>query len=133
MMKYAMFTTEFPHYQIAKFNGTKGHCTMKNGDVGIYDEKSDTYIFEERNGIVPQFISGLFCNRSGVPIFIKLFDSIHKGKFYDDQHQEHVERLDIRLIKAKSQIDLDWAWIAFYAAEENRLSIKLSVHKLFNQ
>lgn len=131
MKKYVKFTKDLPHYQNKKWNGTEGRVEMKSGDVGIYNVEKNTYAFSEVNGVITEYTAHLLLCLEGK--FTTFHDAIHTTKFYDEEHKQHVERFEIRLIQAKSVLDVDWAWIQFCAAEENRLSIKLSLMRLNKQ
>lgn len=126
--KYVRFNFSYPHYQVEKFNGTKGYVEMKDDMVGIYCQDSDTYVFDEVNGVKPEFIAGLLLNlRScGKTIFR---DGVFED-FQDDDDRKICERLEMRLFTAKSQIDVNVAKMFFEAAQIDRLSIKASLMRL---
>ena|SRR5688572_10696333 len=128
--KYVRFSKSYPHYQVEKFNGTKGLVEMTPEMVGIYKQETDTYVFPEVNGVIPEFIAKLLLSLKEVGKTI--FMDGHFEKFNDEEDKKLCERFEIRLFTAKSQIDVDVARMYFEAAQIDRLSIKASVMRLMN-
>jgi len=98
--------------------------------VGIYKQETDTYVFPEVNGVIPEFIAKLLLSLKEVGKTI--FMDGHFEKFNDEEDKKLCERFEIRLFTAKSQIDVDVARMYFEAAQIDRLSIKASVMRLMN-
>lgn len=126
--KYVRFTKPYPHYQVAKFNGTKGYVDMTPEMVGIYNESTDTYVFPEVNGVIPEFISKLLISVRSIGFTVFMYSCT--DTFHDDDDRKIWERFEIRLFTAKSQIDIDVAKMYFEAAQIDRLSIKASLMRL---
>lgn len=121
--KYVRFNSEHPHYQIDKFNGTKGYVNMTPDMVGTLNPEKGTYVFDEVNGVIPEFIAGLLTNiRScGKTIFM---DSVLSDKYHDEDDLRLKERFEKRLFTAKSQLDISIAERYYVAGQIDRLSIK---------
>lgn len=131
--KYVRFLTQYPHYQVDKFNGTKGNCEMMPNNIGVFKEATKTYVFKPvkdpytKEYLTPEFIEGLLLQVEGK--MVEFYGS-HFTVMNDQDEKEITERFEVRLIKATSQIDVNMAKMYYEAAQINRLSIKHSLAKL---
>lgn len=132
--KYVRFNSEYPHYQIDKFNGTKGYVDMTPDMVGVLNVEKGTYVFDEVNGVIPEFISGLLTNLRdcGKTIFM---DSDLSDSYHDEDDRKLKERFEKRLFTAKSSLDIDIAEMYYVAGQIDRLSIKETMMRMgfYNQ
>lgn len=130
--RYVLFNKPFMHYQISKFNGTSGQVLIDTDNVGILS--NGKYIFKIINGVIPEINEGLLkphrsaCRPDKGPL-VSFFDS-NINALQDSDEQSLIERFELRLLKAQSNIDITWAKLAFAAGQVNRLSIKASILKL---
>jgi hypothetical protein len=97
--------------------------------VGVYMLETDTYVFPEVNGVIPEFIAGLLLSLKtcGKTIFMDGFFE----RFNDEYDKNISERFEQRIFLAKSQIDIDVAQIYYEAAQIDRLSIKKTLMKYY--
>jgi hypothetical protein len=128
--KYVKFSKPYPHYQVAKFNGTKGLIEMTTEMVGVYQPNSNTYRFPEVNNVIPEFIAELLLGLKKIGRTIFMDGQFEK--FNDEDDKAICERFEARLFIAKNQIDVDVAKLYFVAAQQDRLLIKASVQRLMN-
>jgi hypothetical protein len=127
--KYAIVLKEFPHSQIEKWNGSKGYPIMTADNIGVLNEETGNYDFKTvkchiyGNDVTPCFIGEFVLN---MPHIFKTTDS-----FIDmphDQHEKEItERFEVRLLKAKSHIDISMAKMYYNTAQIKRLQIKATI------
>lgn len=53
LSRYVKFLEPFHHYQIPKWNGTKGQVTLDDDNVGVLNIHRGLYEFEDRGIIKP--------------------------------------------------------------------------------
>lgn len=127
--KYVRFNSEYPHYQVEKFNGTKGYVDMTPKMVGVLNVEKGTYVFDEVNGVIPEFISGLLTNLRdcGKTIFM---DSDLSDSYHDEDDLKLKERFEKRLFTATSKLDVAVAERFYIAGQIDRLSIKETIMRM---
>lgn len=130
--KYAIVLKEFTHSQIPKHNGTKGFPIMTSDNIGLFNEDTGNYDFKETtcsiygNKVVPCFLGEFILH------FTHMFKTIDSflPMPHDQEEKNITERFEIRILKAKTGIDVSVAKMFYEAAQINRLSIKAAVMKM---
>lgn len=130
--KYAIVLKEFTHSQILKHNGTKGYPIMTSDNIGLFNEDTGNYGFKETtcsiydNKVTPCFLGEFILHFTNI---FKTIDSFLPMP-HDQEEKDITERFEIRLLKAKSGLDISVAKMFYEAAQINRLSIKATVMKM---
>jgi hypothetical protein len=141
---YARFKKSFSTCQIKKHNGTGGMLTIEPNNIGVFnksfkimEDSIGTYQFDEvegtesrwpyeKNRIVYVLCYELTKNHPDV----EFIESKWLHPFVDEDQRENCIRFELRLLKAKTQIDVNVAQMYFQASEIDRLSIKESLMRL---
>lgn len=129
--KYAVLLINVHQSQIEKHNGTKGYPYLNEGLVGVLDEKRRYYYFGEhpctfkKHLVKVDFTESFVLNMGHA---FKLYDSIFDHA-HDEDDKDLKERYEVRLLTAKSHIDVKVANLYYAAGQVDRLDIKLTMMK----
>lgn len=133
--KYAIIIKDFTHFQIEKFNGTKGYPLMTTNNIGVFNEETGRYDFKEEKCTIsgkkvsPSFTSELILHATHL---FKTIDSFLQMP-HDEDEKIITERFEIRLLKAKTQLDVLVAKFFYEAAQIDRLLIKETILKNYTK